>query len=368
FLEGSSITGSVKLSLPSRDHIESLVIFVRGDLVTSGDPEERLNFFRLRKFIWTTAMGNPREQSTTGVKWEEKLYGEYLWQFSIKIPTFPNEPGEGENGEQFRLPHSFAERFSRASIKYYLELRINRGKFRTDDRLITQFGYFSMQQPDPPSPLRQLAYQNHTDLPGPYLDPAGWHALESVQIRGTIFGARAVDAKCTVFLAKPLCYTRATSIPCAMTIETEDEQAADLLASMKSSAVYLQRCVRCTFEGSTNDIIPCGQAIWWPPSDGTVVNPLQRYIVGQIPLRKDLQPSTAIKRFRVEYAIVIFPPAAVSFKPESTGPLITHRVEIVTRFAQGPRPKVASRPVYEPNDAFVDRYYESLPTVSPRSG
>lgn len=63
---------------------------------------------------------------------------------------------------------------------------------------MTQFGYFSMQQPTPSSPLRQLAYRDNTDIPGPYLDPDGWHALEPVQIRGTVFGERSVDAKCTV--------------------------------------------------------------------------------------------------------------------------------------------------------------------------
>lgn len=107
---------------------------VRGDLVTSGEFEERLNFFRMRKFVWTTAMGDPRAQnSTSSDKWEEKLHGEYLWPFSIKIPELPIAADDSD-GQRFRLPHSFAERFSRASTEYYLELRINRGKFRSDDR------------------------------------------------------------------------------------------------------------------------------------------------------------------------------------------------------------------------------------------
>lgn len=78
-------------------------------------------------------MGDPRAPSAPGsgnVNWEDKLQGEYHWPLSIGFPTLAAEP----NGEQFRLPHTFAERFSRPSIEYYLELRINRGKFRSDDR------------------------------------------------------------------------------------------------------------------------------------------------------------------------------------------------------------------------------------------
>ncbi|KAJ6618157.1 hypothetical protein B0H10DRAFT_2378528 [Mycena sp. CBHHK59/15] len=384
FVEGSSITGSVKLSLHNQDPIQSITIFVRGDLITAGVPDERVNFFRLRKILWSTSMGNPRTLGGSGESWDAKLQGEYHWPFDIKIPQHTKSMyAEGE--ERFCLPHSFKERFSRASIEYYLELRIARGKFRTDDRLITTFGYFSMQQPERPSPLRQLAYQNNAPVPGPYSDPEGWHALESVRIRGTVFGDRDVDAKCTAFLAKPLCYTRGTAIPCAMTIETGDTQAADILASIKSSALYLQRCVKCSFDGSTNTFSPCGQAFWWPSSDGEFAeNTHQRHIMGEIHLRKDLQPSSAIKELRIEvsgffdildstnlpfqYAIVVFPFSVVAFQPENSGPLTTHRVEIVTRYAPGPRPRLSTPPADESDDALVKRYYSSLSEVAPRVG
>ncbi|KAJ7041034.1 hypothetical protein C8F04DRAFT_1081365 [Mycena alexandri] len=362
FVEGSDIVGSVNLNLRNQDPIKSVVIFVRGDLVTAGDPDERLNFFRTRKFVWTTSMGDPRAPSASGEEWQEKLHGEYSWPFSIKFPELP----AGPDGERFHLPHTLTERFTRASIEYYLEMRINRSKFRSDDRIITQFGYFSMQQPSRPSPLRQLAYQDDTHVPGPYSDPDGWHALKPVQIRGTVFGERTVDAKCTVFLAKPLCYTRGSSIPCAMTIETDDSQAADVLAAIKSSAVYLQRCVKCSFGGSSTDFSPCGQATWWPSSDTRT--PSQRHLMGEVHLRKDLQPSTAIKEFRIQYDIVVFPPAAVAFKPEGSSTLTTQSVEIVTRFAPGARPRLATPPVYESNDAIASRYYESLGDTGPRVG
>ncbi|KAJ6598271.1 hypothetical protein DFH09DRAFT_55718 [Mycena vulgaris] len=359
FTDGSSITGSINLSLQKEDGIKSIVVFVRGDLVTEGDPDERRGFLRIEKVVWTAAMGDPRAPNEN-VNWGEKLRGEYHWPLSMKFPE-RLAVAESGAGEGFRLPHSFTERFSRASIEYYLELRITRGRFRADDRLITQFGYFSMQQPARPSLLRQLAYESSVPILGPQSDAEGWHALEPVRLRGTIFGERAVDAKCTVFLAKPLCYTRGTAIPCAMTIQTDDTQAADILASIKSSALYLQRSVNCSFGASWSKFKPCGQATWWPsPEAASPENSTERHLMGEIHLRKDLQPSTAIKDFRIEYAVVVFPFAAVAFKPASSGPLCTQRVEIVTRFGPGPRPTLATPPSYESNDALVDRHYESL--------
>ncbi|KAJ7916735.1 hypothetical protein B0H13DRAFT_1608981, partial [Mycena leptocephala] len=307
FVEGSQIAGSVKLNLRSPDPIKSIAIFVRGDLIVSGDPDERLHFFRMRKFLWTPAMGDPRaprRTSSDDCQWEDKLRGEYDWPFSIQLPDrLPPSPDEER---LFRLPHTFAERFSRSRIEYYFELRINRGKLRADDRMVTPFGFFSMQYPSRPSRLRQLAYQSNIDVPGPYSDPSGWLALDPVQIQGKIFGERAVNAKCTVRWWTLLCYTRGTSIPCAMTIETDDSQAADVLASIKSSALYLQRCVRCSFAYTSNDISPSGQATWWPSPDAALrQNSSQRHIMGEIHLRKDLQPSTAIKEFQVEVCLFL---------------------------------------------------------------
>ncbi len=45
---------------------------------------------------------------------------------------------------------------------------------------------------------RQLAYLENTPLPGPDADPDGWHCLDSLPIRGSVFSTREVDARCTV--------------------------------------------------------------------------------------------------------------------------------------------------------------------------
>ncbi|KAJ7829784.1 hypothetical protein B0H14DRAFT_2593870 [Mycena olivaceomarginata] len=208
-------------------------------LLISKNPHEHSKFFRLQKLVWTPSMGDLRAPGTSdaGNTWTAKLKGDYELPSSIKIPEFAESP-DGE--ERFRLPHTlaFTDRASWGSIEYYLELRISRGKLRSDDSLRTA-----------PTSLFLVRI----------LDPDGWQALEPVQVRGKLFRDRAVNAKCTVFLAKPLCYTRNTSIPCAMTIERDDSQVADVLASIKSSALYLRRCVRCTLGSSSTNVSPCGQ-------------------------------------------------------------------------------------------------------------
>ncbi|KAJ7275678.1 hypothetical protein C8J57DRAFT_1504980 [Mycena rebaudengoi] len=103
-----------------------------------------------------------------------------------------------------------------------------------------------MRQPGPPSMLRQLAYQENSPLLGPDADPEGWQSLPSFSISGLLFSVLAVDVKCTLALAKPLCYTRSSSIPCALTIETENAQALDVLASPTAALVYLERHARST--------------------------------------------------------------------------------------------------------------------------
>ncbi|KAK7023113.1 hypothetical protein R3P38DRAFT_2532568, partial [Favolaschia claudopus] len=365
FLEGSDIDGALKLNLRTSDPVESITLYLRGDLVVAGDPEERMNFFRLGKFLWKSSMGDPRAPDASDGNWTQKLKGEYDFPFSIKLPEFVSDPDGGRH--EFRLPHSFAEPSSKLNVDYSLELSINRGKFRSHDRITTSFKLFSMQAPSQsPSQLRQLALQSGVDAPGPYSDPDGWYAFKPVRIKGIPSGERPVSAKCTVFLAKPLCYTRAASIPCAMTIEVDNEsesQVADVLASMKPSAVYLQRTVRCSLGQPTINILPCGQATWRASPDA-LPSSAQRHLRGEIYLQQDLQPTAEINKFQVEYAIAVFSPAAVGSEHQpSTGPLATRSVEIVTQYASGVAQSVpATAPATNSleRNQVAESYYESV--------
>jgi hypothetical protein len=73
-----------------------------------------------------------------------------------------------------------------------------------DHRLAQNIVYNSKSQPDPPSALRQLVYQENADvLIGPTGDRAGWHDLNPLFVSGVLFGTREVRVKCTV--SAPCC-------------------------------------------------------------------------------------------------------------------------------------------------------------------
>ncbi|KAJ7054152.1 hypothetical protein C8F01DRAFT_995908 [Mycena amicta] len=364
FLENSPFTGSVKLNLRNKEAIKAVYLVVKGDVVTSASLPKRLNFLKLRQDVWkrTRAVRN----STGTSPGDDKLVGEYIWPFSIQLPEFTDDSA-GEN--QYRLPHPFIERYSQIGVDYYLELHIHRnGKLQADDTLSVRFGYFTMQQPTGLSLPRLLAYQSNAMIPGPYVDPSGWKASNPVQIKGKAFGTRAVEVKCTIFLARPLCYTRGTAVPCSLTFESTDAQTADLFGALTSSALYLERCVTCFVDGTSSQRSSCGQARWWPcPPHYTPRNPNERYLMGELHLRKDLHPSSVVKQFRVDYAIVLFPPDAVAFTPaDKFGPLLTQKVDIATRFPAGVRQQLSTPPAYEMSSPLVDRYYRGLSEVNLR--
>ncbi|CAK5262235.1 unnamed protein product [Mycena citricolor] len=371
FVAGSAISGSFKLFARSPDPVKAITLQIRGDLCTSGEPVQRSNFLNVKKVLWDPSMGDPSAPGpgAGGPERDKKLKGDYEWKFAI--PTQELVVAGAEEGQQpYRMPHTFKERFSRAAIDYYLVLLIERkGKFQSNDRIVAHFNYFTTDRPARPSPRRELAYRNGTTAPGPFEDPDGWRALDPVEFRGTLFGERAIAVKCSVYIAKPFTYTRSTAIPCAMTIETADRQAADVFASIKSSGVHLQRCVRCTYEVSSSEVEALGQVVWSPApvaadeSVSVTGGNHVRHLVGEIALSKDLSPSGKIRYFSLEYAIVITPPNAVAFKPDDSKPRGLFPVEIVTTFAPGPRPRVSSPPAYPVPGSGGTGRFDRLDTV-----
>ena len=71
-------------------------------------------------------------------------------------------------------------------------------------RLKTAFGYVPSIRPDPPSLLRQLAYQEVSPLVGPESDPDGWKTLNPFIFRGVLPRDRAVGIQCTVSTQHPV--------------------------------------------------------------------------------------------------------------------------------------------------------------------
>jgi hypothetical protein len=65
-------------------------------------------------------------------------------------------------------------------------------------RIKAAFAYIPHAKPEPASVLRQLAYREHSPLPGPPSDPEGWTTLAPVHSRGLLLPNHPVDVQCTV--------------------------------------------------------------------------------------------------------------------------------------------------------------------------
>ncbi|KAJ7628399.1 hypothetical protein FB45DRAFT_918187 [Roridomyces roridus] len=354
-LEGDKLKGRVTLSLASAETIQAVCVLIKGSIVdaNASGPVTQTPFLQLKHTLWSASEGDPN--GSAGAP-KVKLKGEYEWPLSISLPAALQKAGK-----TYSLPHTFLDRIAAFSVRYTAELRVVRGKLRMDDKVMCVFGYFSMCQPDPPSLLRQLAYQENSPLLGPEADPEGWLTQE-FSCKGIVFSSRMINVKCTFSLATPLCYTRSASIPCSMMLESQDLQALDLIASPAACIVYLERVMHDDTEGVADVHEPCGQAVFWPSTEGAATDSAssRRHLMGEIHLKISLQPSSAVPSFSVNYSVVVFPFQAPAFKPLETTPIFRQPVQIVTRYAAGPRQRVYSTPSYENRNAVVDYYYYSM--------
>ncbi|KAF9475101.1 hypothetical protein BDN70DRAFT_996645 [Pholiota conissans] len=366
FVEGQPIKGRVQLILDKPDPIQSVVLTVLGQFITGANQGEQLSFIDITHVIWTQADGEPKHASASdddssppsnSPKFTGKLQGEYTWPFSIDLPKeVVLTVGHRNEHQVFHPPQTFSERHTRATISYEICLKLMRNKLRADHRIPAQFGYIPITLPPPLPPLRRLAYEQGTPLIGPTSDPDGWHASETIRMRGSIFNTRSLHMECQLFLAKPLSYTRGSVIPMCLRLASDDRQAVDLVSSIKSIVVRLRRRIKYhhnsekTLESlAWRDAIDHSQlAVWWPSAEGSEDTYGHiRFVSGELHLRPDIKPTSAMGPFRIEYSVVLFPFDAVGIELAETDPLIEVPVDIVTAFARGPRPRMLAPPGYE---------------------
>ncbi|KAH9481313.1 hypothetical protein JR316_0005835 [Psilocybe cubensis] len=365
FLQDSPVKGRVHLDLDKPESILSVVLNIRGEYLTGANPDQQLIFLDLAYPLWSQSDGDPQRMnvlretesltrqgsSTLSARFNgPKLVGQYTWPFCITLPKEVSVPyGKGKALRSFALPQTFNERHAKGSIRYEISLRINRGRFQPNYRIPATIGYIPISRPPPFPPLRSMCYQEGTTLLGPTIDPDGWFSDTPVTIKGTIFSARAVHVTCT------LCYTRGSVIPFFMRLESDDFQALDLLSNPKSISVSLQRRIKYhafpekvlgSFAKDSVEYVQ--QAVWWPSSEGVEVNVERfRFLNGELHLKADTKPSSAIADFSIEYSVVLFPFKSAGFEASDNGPLQTYPVEIVTSFAHGPRPRKYAPPGYD---------------------
>jgi len=372
FFQHEDIVGSLELNLDKVETISAVTVTLKGRLVTGAGSNDAQKFLERHVTLWSKSMGDPRAPRVSDAAHSGKLQGEYVWPFSIQLPKTVSLPGNHGCPQEYSLPQTFLERDTRASIQYDLTVLISRNKLRTDSQLRTPLAYVPSTKPGPPSLLRQLAYQERAPLPGPEFDPDGWKNLQPVMIRGSIFNARHVAAKCRLSIAQPLCYTRGSAIPCVLDIDCKDSQALDLLAAPKAVVVQLQRRVRffVTAAGvSVNEMLGWNDtveevetAVWWP-GERNHAEPHVRRLEGEIRLSKDLKPTSAISHFSISYSVVMHPFMTTAFTSTDTRTLLAEPVEIATMYGRGPRPRALSPPTYETSSGRSSEF--SLPQYTP---
>ncbi|KAF7327972.1 hypothetical protein MKEN_00377400 [Mycena kentingensis (nom. inval.)] len=343
FHEKEHINGTFQLNSEKGDSIQSVTVTITGRVVTGSTINDSFTFLTQSLCLWSKA-----DSKTSGAA--TKLLGTSSWPFSIPMPKTVSLK------ERFNLPETFLERHIGGSVTYEISVLVSRGKLRSDSEIKTRFAYIPGIRPDPPSLLRQLAYREHTELPGLEVDPIGWTSTATAIVRGTIFKTRQAAMHCMLSLANPLSYTRGTVIPLRVTLESNDGQALDILSSPTAPVVTLRRSVRyqnlstsskrgADWIESVEDIC---RAVLWPSANG-VDAAYSRCLEGEMKLPKDLASTSSIGIFIVSYSIVLTAFEAAGFVPTSSQAILAEPVTIATAHTRdSPRPLEYAPPSYAP--------------------
>ncbi|KAF7316680.1 hypothetical protein HMN09_00400900 [Mycena chlorophos] len=349
FHEKEHINGSFELTAEKGDSIQSVTVTITGRVVTGSTIDDSYTFFSHSLPLWSKA-----ESRSSGAA--AKLLGTTSWPFSIPMPKTVGLKEGSRADVQYRLPETFLERHIRGSISYEISVLVSRGKLRSDCEIKTRFAYIPGIRPDPPSLLRQLAYREHAELPGPEVDPLGWFGSTTAVVRGSVFKTRQAAIHCMLSLANPLSYTRGTVIPVRLMLESTDGQALDIMSAPSAPVITLRRHVRyqnlATSTKRAADWVDAVEdvcrAVLWPSASG-VDAAYSRCLEGEIKLPKDLASTSSIGLFTVSYTIVLSSFEAAGFIPATSHHILAEPVTIATTHARdSPRPLEYAPPSYAP--------------------
>ncbi|KAL1719342.1 hypothetical protein EV715DRAFT_272750 [Schizophyllum commune] len=405
--EGATVRGEVQLNLDTPETIYSVRVTVRGQISIGASAP--FTFLDVSITPWSREMGDPRGEGLSSSS-AFKLHGTHTWPFAIPLPRAVTLPvGSPPRERRYALPANFWERHEPVRVRYYVILQVGRGRWRADLRLPVEFTYVPFCTPPAGSPTRQLAYEKRYPPPPPDADMEGWHMAKSVAVSGLMgAGRHEVEVTCCLSLAKPvpvpaqLAYTRGSVIPLALTFESHDTAALDLLSAPTAldllsaptaPVARLRRRLRYKadigkvdegddYEGEggggrqsdgrgiarqtsgiarqtsgiarqTSNTTPWTEsttvydlASWWS-REGAPQHTYRRCLDGEIHLKEDLKPTTNFAHWRVEYEVVLFPFDIPSFVGRDREPLVVQPVKIATAYGPGPRPRTTTAPVFE---------------------
>ncbi|KAF9058188.1 hypothetical protein BJ165DRAFT_114949 [Panaeolus papilionaceus] len=351
YFGGDSVSGTIKLAIDGSQNISAITILLKGRIITSFSEWGTHVFLEHTIPIWN---GKHSLNGPGSISSGQAVGGPHTGQRNLKsgnleIPfsfPFPTEVNLTTNTKGkcspdiqtiFPTPQSFLERDLPSNIDYELVVRVKHGLLRADTKLKVPVVFIPRITPDPVPPRRQAAYlEGAFQLPSPLSDPEGWEPLEPCTISGVFGSDNHVDVECSIYLARPLCYTRGTVIPCYMTLSSRNSQALEQLAKPEWQNVRLTRNV-IYFEDAVRDIEryiggkvvepsyrsdEAEVAVWWelPKHVSGVQSSYSKTLEGEIHLSEDLIPSSNFCLFRVEYAIEVLPFKSTRFTADKTYP------------------------------------------------
>ncbi|KAH8106792.1 hypothetical protein BXZ70DRAFT_915109 [Cristinia sonorae] len=347
YYEKDSVQGTVEVDFSKMAGGKGIRVTVHGGIMTVG--EEEVPFLDISKDIWDA-------QTLNG----QKPHGKLAFPFSIPLPSevsVPEKYAPKAPMVQARLPPTFSERASTVYINYRIEVTLRRSALKTKQSVSKQFVYIPLSRAEPPSPLRYLAYQEHTDVLGPEADPEGWKVFAPITVTGTLFGTKQVAVTCRLAIAQPLSFAVGSPVPLHMTLTSVDQHALDLFSQPSSIVIQLIRerflgaeALREDEKSKRTDLrfqdLSGSNVAWKPSGEGEPVSG-KKILIGELLLGKALKPTFTFPRFAIKYSIVLQPFKVPGFVATTSDPLIKERVEIHALNAPGFSPRSDLPPGYE---------------------
>ncbi|KAI1796920.1 hypothetical protein LXA43DRAFT_985107 [Ganoderma leucocontextum] len=345
FYDHDTLSGTIEVDFDKADGAKAVTVSVVAGVTAVGQDEDK--FLNITNELWN-AKASPKPK------------GKQTYSYSITLPGDASVPERGKKASQtFPLPPSFSERASPAYVDYKLVLTVKKSSLRVNQVLATTFVYLPLTRAEPPSPLRELSYQEGSPLIGPQGDPGGWKVFPPVIVAGALFDTRQVELECTLAVATPLSYALGSPIPVTLTLKASDEQALDLLGTPSSVRLHLVRVrlvgSHATLDnadkiGRSNNMFreTVGSAFFWPSDEGAP-EPGTRVLQGELEAKKSLKLGFLFPRFSVRYALVLSQFQAPGFAPAMPGsvePLISESVTITSLNAPGIVPRSYAPPGY----------------------
>ncbi|KAF5360495.1 hypothetical protein D9756_004927 [Leucocoprinus leucothites] len=349
FVEGDTISGVVELDATKTSSVKEVLVEIQAGATVVAQEEEI--FLSLKETLWTS--------HAAGAGSSRKLKGLSKWSFNFILPKEVGVVGPHGRKGFYQLPPSFSERASPAYLDYRIVVKIRRGGLRVSQKLTTTFIYQPITFPGSSmSPLMKLASAEGSPLPNPKQDAEGWQVLPKLKLEGVLFGVRRVEVQCQLAIANPLEYALGSPLLLYLVIESEDEQALNVLTSPTAVRVDLVRAMSTGSDATaekperrSNNFFTSAlsRGYFWGV-DEAGCGPNRKVLHGEIDLEAKLKPTFVFPRLSIEYTVNFVGFEATGWATESQSSkgttMLSEPVKVTSRQLAGSVTRSTAPPGY----------------------